>query len=395
MTGVQTLKFILELASFSGGVFVLYFLWVMRGEYVLRLLEDLPEYGRPNDSPLPPLSVVIPARNEEQKIDSTIRSLLAQDYPGMHIIAVDDRSSDATGAIMDRLAAEDSRLEVIHIRSLPDDWLGKPHALQAGLEQAQGTWVLFTDGDVVFDRSVLRLAVEYAETRGLDHLAVFPNLELKGPLEQAMIAVFGLLFALRQRFGEVSRPGKKGHVGVGAFNLVRRRALETIGEWLPLRYSVIEDVELGRRIKEGGFRQGLLMSRKGVRVRWVEGVGGIIKGLTKNAFAVSYYNPFLAVSQISAIFFSNVLAPLSFLSGVPWTYFTAGIFWTLLLFYYHQQKKIYETPLWVVILHPLASAVFCYIMLRSMGVTLWNRGVTWRGTFYPLDRLRREQASSK
>ncbi|HSG05128.1 MAG TPA: glycosyltransferase, partial [Nitrospiria bacterium] len=376
MTLLQAGKLILELASFSGGVFVLYFLWIMRGEYVLRLLEDHKE----TDSHLPSLSIVVPARNEEARVQPAVQSLLDQDYPGLRVIAVNDRSSDQTGRILDRLAQESSRLEVVHIETLPDDWLGKPHALQSGLERADGSWVLFTDGDVVFDRSALRRAVNYAEQRGLDHLVVFPNLELKGPLEQAMIAAFGLLFAMRQRLGEVSRRGKKGHVGAGAFNLVRRSALDAIGEWRSLRYSVIEDVELGRRVKEAGFSQALLMSRTGVRVRWAEGVGGIIKGLTKNAFSVSGYNPFIACVQIGAVFFTNVLAPLSFLSGAPWTWYASGALWVLLLFYYRQQKKVYGTPLWAAVFHPLASSVFCYIMLRSMSVTLWNRGVTWRDT---------------
>jgi len=104
----------------------------------------------------PRVSVVVPSRDEAEAIEAAAQSLLVQDYPELELIAVDDRSSDGTGAILDRLAAADRRLGVVHVDALPEDWLGKNHACHRGAERATGEWLLFTAGDVVFAPGALR-----------------------------------------------------------------------------------------------------------------------------------------------------------------------------------------------------------------------------------------------
>src|ERR1700693_4382257 len=104
----------------------------------------------------PKVSIIVPARDEAEKIEAAMRSKLAIDYPDFELLAVDDRSQDQTGAILDRLAAEDPRLCVIHLTSLPEDWLGKSHAMQVAASHAQGEFVLFTDADVFFSPDLLR-----------------------------------------------------------------------------------------------------------------------------------------------------------------------------------------------------------------------------------------------
>ena len=113
------------------------------------------------DAGAPRISIVIPACNEERNIEEALASVLAQDYPDFEVIALDDRSTDTTGAILDRMAERNPRLRVLHIRSLPEGWLGKNHALQYGADRAQGSLLLFTDADVVMEATVLRRAVAY------------------------------------------------------------------------------------------------------------------------------------------------------------------------------------------------------------------------------------------
>src|SRR6185369_2740694 len=108
-------------------------------------------------------SVVVPACNEARTIERALTSLLAQDYPDLEIVLVDDRSSDETGAIIEHLAASDRRISAIHVRELPAGWLGKVHALQRGLERARGELVLFTDADIHFAPGALRRAVAWVE----------------------------------------------------------------------------------------------------------------------------------------------------------------------------------------------------------------------------------------
>jgi glycosyltransferase involved in cell wall biosynthesis len=107
------------------------------------------------------------ARDEAATLETTVRGLLAQDYPGLEVVVVDDRSSDGTGAIADRLAAADPRVTAVHVRELAAGWLGKVHALARGLEQARGALVLFTDADITFAPGALARAVGWMEARGL------------------------------------------------------------------------------------------------------------------------------------------------------------------------------------------------------------------------------------
>src|SRR5690606_31145145 len=145
-------------------------------------------------------------------------------YPDFEIVAVDDRSTDATGAILDRLAAEDPRLRVVHIAELPPGWLGKNHALWLGARESTGQWLLFTDADVVLEPTALGRAVEFARTRGLDHLTVAPQLVLPSLAVQAFVGTFLTLFSLFARPWRCRDPRSRAHLGIGAFNLLRREA---------------------------------------------------------------------------------------------------------------------------------------------------------------------------
>src|SRR5579862_433028 len=134
-------------------------------------------YAQPLDpSPLPLISVIIPARNEEASIEATLRALLAVESVPIHIFAIDDRSTDSTGAILDRIAVEaPSRLTVIHVTDLPPGWLGKPHAMALAARQATTPWLLFTDADVLFAPDALLRSLNLAQAENADHLVLFPT----------------------------------------------------------------------------------------------------------------------------------------------------------------------------------------------------------------------------
>jgi cellulose synthase/poly-beta-1,6-N-acetylglucosamine synthase-like glycosyltransferase len=172
----------------------------------------------------PPVSIVVAARDEARAIERAMRSLLALDYPGLELVAVDDRSADPTGAILDRLAAANARLKVLHVRELPAGWLGKNHALALGARDATGEILLFTDADVEFAPYSLREAVAVLEDERLDHLALAPRLRLPGAWLAACVAYFGRQFYVFLRPWRARDPRSGAHIGVGAFNLVRASA---------------------------------------------------------------------------------------------------------------------------------------------------------------------------
>src|SRR3954468_271576 len=156
---------------------------VYRGVRSIRALRDLP----PLAGPLPRVSIVIPARNEERNLEEALRSILALDYDNLEIDVVDDRSTDRTGEILDRMALADPRLRIVHVRDLPPGWLGKNHALWLGAEKATGDYLLFTDADVVMEPSTLRRAAGLMAADGLDHLMASPEIERPSALFEMFI----------------------------------------------------------------------------------------------------------------------------------------------------------------------------------------------------------------
>src|SRR5271170_4547775 len=219
-----------------------------------------PEWDRnsvgASGSPL--VSIVVPARNEERDIEQSLARLLELDYGNYEVIAVNDRSTDRTGEIMESVAARPAahgRLRVIHHRELPAGWLGKTHAMWTATNEAKGDWLLFTDADVQFKPDSLRRALAYAEAEHADHVVVFPQMIMKRPGEFMMIAFFQTMFVFGHRPWKVADPKSKDHMGVGAFNLIRRSAYEAVGTYEALRMEVLDDMKLGKVVKNAGLAQ--------------------------------------------------------------------------------------------------------------------------------------------
>jgi glycosyltransferase involved in cell wall biosynthesis len=366
--------------------------WVVVIAVALRKLPSVPDvldakYAGPISDP-PLISVIVPARNEAADIEATLRSLLAAEGVRLEIIAVNDRSTDATSAIMDRVAAEASNVTVVHVAELPEGWLGKPHAMAIGAARASAPWLLFTDGDVLFAKDSLLRAMNFAESTGADHAIVFPTLILEGFGERMMLGFFHTLSVLYSRFWRIPVKGTKEAVGVGAFNLIRRDVYSAIGGFEALRMEVIEDLRLGVEVRRHGFRQRVAFGRDLVRIRWVIGAAGVIRNITKNFFAAFRFRVWLtlAVCAAMAVF---CLGPFAALAG-PWWMQASGLLVVLMLFllyrYYGRYTGIRS---WYVVVFPVAACLSVYAILRSMALTLARGGVVWRGTLYPLAELRK------
>lgn len=344
----------------------------------------------PDPAEWPLLSVVVPARDEGHKIEAGLRSLLASDYPRFELLALDDRSRDETGAIMDRLAAQtgDSRLQVIHITDLPDGWLGKNHALQLGSQRAQGDWILLTDGDVVYQPDTLRRAVKYAIARNIDHLPLFPNIEAHGTFEAAFVACFALVFAGGTQPALVPSRLPWFYVGVGAFNLVRRSALERAHGFEPIRLDIMDDVKLGKLLKRTGSRGEVLCAGEAISIRWQNSAWACITGLEKNAFAAAGYSipGLLWIAGVSTFVFAGPLVG-TLLAGEARTGYVVALLLSHLIYAFHARMFGHSAALFPLLIPAGLSFVFAF--LRSMWITLRQGGVRWRDTFYPLSLLRK------
>jgi glycosyltransferase involved in cell wall biosynthesis len=359
----------------------------------VRTLADIsqPEWDRTPDIAKNRVAIIVPARNEEAAIKQALDQLLALDYSNYQVIAVDDRSTDRTGEIMDEVAsASPGKLKVAHVRELSPGWLGKTHAMWTAANQAgKPDWLLFTDADVMFRKDALRRAIAYAEAERADHLVVFPRIIMKRSTEKMMIAFFQLLFVFGHRPWKVADPKAKDHMGVGAFNLVRCSTYEAVGTYEALRFEVVDDMKLGKVIKNAGFRQRVAFGDDLIEVRWARGARGVVNNLTKNFFAVMSFQTWRALLACVGMAFLNLMPFVAVLIAPGWSRIPYGVALASMFFLYAGIWRQGEIHPWYFFLHPVSTTLFIYTMLRSTFLTLWNGGVEWRGTKYPLEDLRK------
>src|SRR5271170_2091262 len=259
--------------------------WILQGLRVAYGATKIPRirnFAAAQDSECPSISLIFAARDEEEKLPAALATLAALDYPHLEIIAVDDRSQDATARILDEFAAVHSRFRAVHVSKIPSGWLGKTHALQKGFEASRGEWLLFTDADVRFKPDIIRRAVTLAKQQKLDHLTLVCNVEMRGFWEKTLITFFGFAFHLATDPYSVSNPNSRAYVGVGAFQLLRRGTYEAIGTHKRLAMEIVDDMKLGKLVKQSGFRSCVAIAQEFVTVRWHAGAGNVIRGVTKN-----------------------------------------------------------------------------------------------------------------
>ncbi|MGA2356010.1 MAG: glycosyltransferase family 2 protein [Terriglobales bacterium] len=373
-----------------------------------------PEWDlRPVGAREPRVSIIVPARNEEEDIRQTLVQLLALDYSNYEVIAVDDRSTDRTGEIMEAVAAScgadtsvrvptalvlateadrsvrSTRLKIIHVSELPSGWLGKTHAMWTAGQIATGDWLLFTDADVLFKPDSLRRAVAYAEAERADHVVLFPRMIMKRPSERMMIAFFQALFVFGHRPWKVADPKARDHMGVGAFNMVRRSVYEAVGTYRALRMEVVDDMKLGKVVKNAGFAQRNVFGEDLISLHWAKGAFGIVNNLTKNFFAVLSFQWWRTVISIFGLGFLNLGPFLGVLLAHGWARVPYVIALVSLFGIYYGMSVRSAVPCYYFFLHPVSTTLFVYSLLRSMLHTFWNDGIVWRGTRYPLEELRK------
>ena len=361
-----------------------------------------PEWDRnPLAAPRTPfVSIIVPARNEEDDIEQSLTRLLELDYDNYEVIAVNDRSTDRTGTIMEQVLEnphfsqrkrEMARpvLRVIHHRELPPGWLGKTHAMWTAANEASGDWLLFTDADVLFKPDSVRRAVAYAEGERADHLVLFPQMIMKRPGEFMMIAFFQTMFVFGHRPWKVADPKSKDHMGVGAFNLIRRSVYEAVGTYEALRMEVLDDMKLGKVVKNAGFAQRNVFGGDLISLRWARGAKGVVNNLTKNFFAVLSFQWWRTLISAFGLAFLNLMPFLGVCLAHGWERLPYAIALFSMFSIYVGMSWRSRVPAYYFLLHPVSTALFIYTLLLSMFHALWNDGIIWRGTRYPLEELRK------
>ena len=335
---------------------------------------------------------MIPACNEADSLESALLSVLAQDYPEMEVILIDDRSTDGTAAIVDRMAARDGRILAIHVQQLPEGWLGKVHALSLGAAKAGGSWLLFTDADVHMAPGTLRRAIAYAAHEGIDHLAAVPDMWPVSLPVDALVSLFFRTFGVAMRLWAVANPKSDAFIGVGAFNLVRREALDRSEGFSWLRMEVGDDAGLGMMLKESGARPGLVSAHGLLGLHWYRTLREMAHGAEKayaSAARCSLARVFMLILVLVAMEWAPLVAlafcwtgfrPVRPIPGLLWSgvaMLAAAIGSSAILARWSHRRLL------PTFLFPFAAIVAAGIMLRSGWLGYRRGGILWRGTLYP------------
>jgi glycosyltransferase involved in cell wall biosynthesis len=334
----------------------------------------------------PPLvSVIFAARDEEDRVEGTIRHILAQEQVDIEVIPVDDRSRDRTGQILKELSAEDARVHPKRVDALPPDWLGKCHACHAGAASARGEWLLFTDADCWLKPDTLARALAVAERDKVEHVTLTPGVAPETAFAEGWHIAF--LVTVSDWIDRVNRDHPNGYLGVGAFNLVRAETYRKLGGHERLRLTVIDDVKFGKLVRAAGARTRAFLGGDDVECHWGVTVRQMIKIMEKNYFAAVDYRTAVALfvgTVLPLLWCATVIGPFTLrFSGLA---AGAGLLSCII-----PALVIAKRLQWGIrgaLLTPFLLVALFYAVLRSTVVTLKQGGVRWRDTFYPLEKLR-------
>jgi glycosyltransferase involved in cell wall biosynthesis len=371
-----------------------FLLFVMNASLLVALLRsekhllDLGARGY-QDREWPSISIVVAARNEEESIEKATLSLLEQEYPKYELIVVNDRSTDRTEAILGNLQQSHSELKSIAIKELPNGWLGKCNALHHGAQAATGDWLLFTDADVSMRPDTLKLTIDYALAEKADHLTMAPHCEMPSWLLRAFVATFAFFFKLHVKPSRISNPRSKAHVGIGAFNLVRRDVYLAVGGHEPIRLRPDDDLKLGKLLKSKGYQQRFANGVGLISVPWYRSVRELTRGLEKNSFAGIDYSISKWIASNVLVLTLFILPFLLLLVTHGWSFWFSAASCALILFMgaFNAIKSGYRLDHGL--FFPIGCLLFLFVFNRAILLTFWRKGIVWRNCFYGLDELRK------
>ncbi len=373
------------------GVGILNF-WSYRGVIVLR-----PTQAPAPILPAPKVSIILAARNEEQRLSMALESLMKLDYPDYQIILVDDDSTDRTGAIADDWAKRPEsggRLKVIHNHELPPGWTGKVHALNLAAKTAAGEWILATDADVVFHPALLRLALGCALEQRVDLLSLIPEFEPGSFADKAVLPSFSLLLGTMYPLRLVNHPKFPRALAAGAFILMRREDLEVLGGYERLRSTVIEDLRVAELFKRNGRRICLASTRGLFRTRTYRSWRQLWEGLSRTAFEATGFSVIKILAGAVVGVTLSVLPALTVIArswsdlrldqsvtGDPAlllgfaTWLLSGLVCLPIVLYFR------ASPLYALAV-PIAAIFYAAASLHSAWRSVFGRGIAWKGRRY-------------
>ncbi len=343
----------------------------------------------------PPLvSVVLPARNEEEMIGACIEAVLAQDYPLLELIVVDDRSEDRTSEIVEHYVGSDDRVHLVKGKPLPPEWAGKCHAIYQGVEEARGEWLLMLDADTFLKPECLSAAVQDAVLQKADLYTVIFETQCESFWEKLVQPLFLQFIFMALPLHRLNDPASREAAAPGPFLLFRRQAYEAIGGHAAMRDETVEDLRLAQRIKETGHRLYGANAVPFVTCRRRIGLKEIWHGWSRVFYSGVDNNILIAMAALAGmglfLLLPWVTAPYALVT-MALGKFSPGMVALLLLGLAHCLVFVairrllhlfYRMDWSLAWLQPLAVLIAMAIMVNSILVAGRSRSVVWRGRQY-------------
>lgn len=349
-----------------------------------------------DQSPLPHISpslaIVVPARNEAEGIEDCVSRLLQQDYPAFELHVINDRSTDDTGAILDRMASTQPRVRVRHVDSLPPGWLGKCHALSTGTRGISSDWILFVDSDVKLEPFAARRMVALAHAREYDALSVLPRIEAPSLWERLLLPPLAFAWGAMFRISQTNEDSRPDHAFAnGQLFLIKREVYERVGNHEAVRDQIVEDVMLMRVMKRAGARCRLMIGPSLGRTRMQTNLKSIFHGWAR-ILAGSSGRSMLPIVVAIVLCIVNPIAlgagiwmSLTDASAVSkwWvpTLMHAGIWFGMMMWCYRGAGLRMREIAWLAITWPMMTAV----LINALRVCVTGR-VDWRGNAVVVNR---------
>jgi chlorobactene glucosyltransferase len=385
---------------FIGGIFVVY--WLHNQYHLDIVVGPVPP---PVEAPL--ISVCIPARNEERNIRACIEGLLAQDYPNLEIIILDDRSTDGTPEILRGIIMESgsplperhgqaSALHILNGSELPPGWAGKPHALYQAAPAAHGDWLCFIDADTFLSPSALSSCYAKAIETSADMFTIM-TFQILGSFWEKVVMPL-VMTALSVGFSprKVNDPNRPDAIANGQFILIQRTVYDAIGGHESVKDQIVEDKAISEQVKWNGYRLIVADGHSVAKTRMYTSLPEIWEGWTKNIYlglrdqkGLVYLGVFGAIVALLAALFLPVWPLLGFvwlLSGGGWmagaVLFESLVFWGYLIAVRARIARAMEISPWYALTTPLGAAVFAGMMITSAFRVISGKGVIWKGRVY-------------
>jgi len=344
-----------------------------------------------NDPHVPFVSVLIPARNEEDIIEQCIRSICNQSYSQYEVIVLNDHSTDKTGEILHRLSLEFPQLSIIDGGVLPSHWIGKPHACHQLAMKAKGEYVLFTDADTFHDRSSIESLMKFAVTHNIDMLSAVPKQELKLFWEHVAVPFIHTLYLTYLPHDLILKnPNPQFAAANGQALLFKRESYQLIGGHTSVANSIAEDIDLAIRIKSFGMRLCHASASEIISCRMYRSSRDVFTGFSKNAFATMHFDMHKLLFFVSHLFITYVFPFIGLCIGLllnnPLIILFNGLSIILSMSLRFIIAMYFGYPLWHSFLHALTASTFIVFAINS---ALWSKkknGTEWKGRTYSLSK---------